>query len=383
MIKREALEIGEAHTRASRGRPVMSHNGLQVDAASIRETRLVDDVLLTIMKNHDIVIENPIIDRYRFPTESFEPSSASSILSEVAHLWKRRNEFDQFAGCFSDDESISLYRELLTFRALGPCRYALPLSTSDYMDLYLRERTWITAGNTKQMYSWPMSVFRMEVGNCPFEMEVWNGSPTALLSWRQYFFDRNAVRIQPESGDVVFDLGACQGDTALVFAATVGPTGRVFSFEPMPVLQAQLRSNIARNPHLAGRIELVEQAVSSVSGQSVRMADGGPGSRISPHGTIEAVTVSIDDFVDARGLQKVDFIKMDIEGAEQAAIRGAAHTISRFQPKLAIAAYHGSDALWEIPLLITEINPRYRLYLDHYTNHLEETIIYAIADPND
>ena len=342
------------------------------------EARLIDDVLRAIMENRDNVIENPIIDRHRFPTEVFQPLSAPLILNEVARLLDRREEYEHAAKCFCDGKSVSLYRELLVFRALGPCRYALPLSTPDYIDLYRREKAWIIAGSVKQMYSWPMSVFRTEAWACPIEMEVWDGSPTALLLLRQYFFDRESVRIQPERGDVVFDLGACQGDTALIFAAAVGTAGRVLSFEPMPVFQAEVRSNIARNPHLAARIELIERAVGSTSDQPVRMVDSGPGSHISTHGTVDAITVSIDDFVDANGLERVDFIKMDIEGAEQTALEGATHTIARFQPKLAIAAYHGSDALWQIPLLITRINPRYRLYLDHYTNHLEETVIYAI-----
>ena len=69
---------------------------------------------------------------------------------------------------------------------------------------------------------------------------------------------------------------------------------------------------------------------------------------MSAHGTVEAVTVSVDDFVRANGLERVDFIKMDIEGAEQLALEGSAHSIASHQPKLAICAYHETDDLWQI-----------------------------------
>jgi hypothetical protein len=90
------------------------------------------------------------------------------------------------------------------------------------------------------------------------------------------------------------------------------------------------------------------------------------------------MTVSVDDFVRTNGLERIDFIKMDIEGAEQLALEGSAHSIARHRPKLAICAYHEPDDLWRIPLLITRLNPDYRLYLDHYTNHVEETVVYAV-----
>jgi FkbM family methyltransferase len=337
----------------------------------------VDGVLRAIMLNRDRVIDDPVIDRCRFPTETFEPSSPSSILDAVAQLLERRGDYERAAGLFADDESLSLFRELVTLRALGPVRYALPAGASEYIDLYAEERAFRIADGTRQLPPWPVSVFRIEFLGQPIELEVWDGDLTAFFFVRQYFFERGGVRIQPDRGDVVLDIGACLGDTTLGFAAAVGPSGRVVAFEPMPAFREAARSNIERNPQLAARVELVERAVSSTSGQVVRMADLGPGSRMSAEGVVEATTVSVDDFVSAGGLERVDFIKMDIEGAEQIALEGCARTVARHKPKLAICAYHRADDLWRIPLLLTRLNPRYRIYLDHYTNHLEETVIYA------
>ena len=342
------------------------------------ETSFIDDVLRAIVANRDAVIDNPIIDRCRFPTQTFEPSSPSSILEAVAYLLDRRHEYERAANLFADEESVSLYRELLIFRALGPLRYALPLSTPGYIDLYREEQAFRIADSTRQLPPWPLSIFRIEFFGHSIKLEVWDGDLTAYFLLRQYFFDRGGVRIQPDRGDVVLDLGACLGDTALGFAAAVGQSGRVFAFEPMPIFQEAVRSNVERNPQLAARIELVDRVVSSTSDQLVRLVDDGPASRMSADGAVEAMTVSVDDFVDTNGLERVDFIKMDVEGAEQLALEGSAHSIASHRPKLAICAYHEPDDLWRIPLLITRLNPHYRLYLDHYTNHLEETVIYAV-----
>jgi FkbM family methyltransferase len=331
------------------------------------------------MANRGCLIHNPIIDRCRFPTETFEPSSPSSILEAVAHLLERRNEYERAANLLADEESVSLYRELLIFRALGTIRYELPLSTLGYINLYREEQAFRIADSIRPRPPWrPLSIFRIEFLGHPIELEAWDGDLTASFLLRQYFFDRGGVRIQPDRGDVVLDLGACLGDTTLGFAAAVGESGRVFAFEPMPIFQEVVRSNVERNPHLATRIELVERAVASTSDQLVRLVDAGPGSRLSADGTVEAITVSVDDFVRSNALKRVDFIKMDIEGAEQLALEGSAQSIANHQPKLAICAYHETDDLWRLPLLITRLNPRYRLYLDHYSNHLEETVIYAV-----
>jgi len=85
-------------------------------------------------------------------------------------------------------------------------------------------------------------------------------------------------------------------------------------------------------------------------------------------------TVSIDErFIS----EKVSFIKMDIEGAETEAIRGAMNIIKRDKPKLAISIYHKKEDIYEIPLLINEICPEYKFYLRHFSSHLCETVLLA------
>jgi hypothetical protein len=74
---------------------------------------------------------------------------------------------------------------------------------------------------------------------------------------------------------------------------------------------------------------------------------------------------------------RIDFIKMDIEGAELPALKGAVKTIRKFKPKLAIAIYHSWDDFTGLPAFINSLDLGYRLFIGHYTIHAEETILFA------
>ena len=72
------------------------------------------------------------------------------------------------------------------------------------------------------------------------------------------------------------------------------------------------------------------------------------------------------------------YIKMDIEGAELEALWGARRILKEHSPVLAICAYHTSDHLWQIPLLIHAIQPDYKLYLRRYAEGAFELVWYAV-----
>lgn len=76
--------------------------------------------------------------------------------------------------------------------------------------------------------------------------------------------------------------------------------------------------------------------------------------------------------------ERVTFIKMDIEGAELRALRGAAEIIRAQRPRLAVCVYHHISHLWEVPGLIHELAPEHRIYLRHHTNVDYETVCYAV-----
>jgi len=95
------------------------------------------------------------------------------------------------------------------------------------------------------------------------------------------------------------------------------------------------------------------------------------------HDSLQVTTISIDDFVSERKLPRVDFIKMDIEGAELSALKGAEKTICANKPRLAIAVYHRQDDFIDISTYLNDLDVGYEFFLDHFTIYGEETILFA------
>lgn len=144
-----------------------------------------------------------------------------------------------------------------------------------------------------------------------------------------------------EAGNVVLDLGGNLGTSAILFSRLTGSQGHVYSFEPVHhrLLQRNLAENGIRN------VEVVAAGVGTESGEvEFAITDMGIDSRIanlsSSDRRLRVPMTTLDEFVEQKQLQHVDFIKMDIEGAEERALRGAERVISRFRPKLTIASYH-------------------------------------------
>ena len=79
--------------------------------------------------------------------------------------------------------------------------------------------------------------------------------------------------------------------------------------------------------------------------------------------------------------EPLTFIKMDIEGAEQAALRGCSQHIRKERPKLALSVYHNFEDLWKLPRMIEELVPGYRFFLRYHGGDLWPTEITLLALP--
>jgi FkbM family methyltransferase len=196
---------------------------------------------------------------------------------------------------------------------------------------------------------------------------------------QQYQLKREQRVIQVEPSDIVIDGGGCWGDTALYFANKAGENGLVFSFEFEPENLKMFRKNLNMNPGLSNRIRIIPFALWSKTGEVLSYKDYGPGSYISDADSLtdSVATETIDELVTRENIIRIDFIKMDIKGAELDALKGAEKTIKTFQPKLAISLYHKLEHLWEIPHFINDLGLGYEFYIDHFTIHSEETMLFA------
>ncbi len=108
------------------------------------------------------------------------------------------------------------------------------------------------------------------------------------------------------------------------------------------------------------------------------MSLGGPATTVvGGAGYARVPSVTVDDLVATGVTDRIDFIKLDIEGAELDAMRGATEVLRAFRPRLALSAYHRSDDLWELARLVDGLDLGYRFALGHFTLHTAETILFG------
>lgn len=161
------------------------------------------------------------------------------------------------------------------------------------------------------------------------------------------------AKINP--GDHVIDAGASEG-FFVHYALQRGAS--VLALEPVPALADALGKTFAVEI-AGGQVRLLSVALGAASGRAnlelvqERIYE----SRLGSTG-IEVQMVSLDDIV---GQEGVDFIKMDIEGAEMDAVRGGTKAIATHKPRLAIAVYHERENARQICELLRQIRPDYKI----------------------
>ena len=134
----------------------------------------------------------------------------------------------------------------------------------------------------------------------------------------------------PVGGGVV-DVGACLGDHTLAYAKRVGAGGRVYAFEPNPIALDCLRHNLRQYPQvviwgdaLGDRQGVCDVQPDPIMPGNLGMANVVKGSTI-PIRTLDSVSM---------GWPRLDFMKIDVEGLEEAVLRGAERTIIRHRPAI-------------------------------------------------
>ena len=101
--------------------------------------------------------------------------------------------------------------------------------------------------------------------------------------------------------------------------------------------------------------------------------DPNPGaSKVDPHGTETVKITTLDAYVREKDLRSVDFIKLDVEGGELDVLRGAATTIARFKPILALSAYHKWDDFWTLMNFVKSIRSDYEFAMRQFVISRED-----------
>jgi FkbM family methyltransferase len=179
-------------------------------------------------------------------------------------------------------------------------------------------------------------------------------------------FDENRQRalarvMQP--GDVFLDIGAHTGFFTLLGSRLVGPEGTVIAFEPLPRNVHFLRVHLATND--INNVRIVEAAVSDSAGEA--LFSEGPNSytgELSRDGHIKVRTVTLDDLLANRLIPSASVVKVDVEGAELAVLRGAARLLASPHTRALLVSTHAkaialecADLLSNAGYSVSEIPP--------------------------
>lgn len=173
-----------------------------------------------------------------------------------------------------------------------------------------------------------------------------------------YVDDHFDVRVK--KGDVVIDAGAWIGDFS-AYAASKG--AKSYAFEPCSETLFWLNKTSELNENLIIPVQLGLGDKNCKMEVSVDKTNTGGNSLVSDFaGNSEQVDViTLDSFVKEHNLERVDFIKSDIEGFERNLLMGARETLRKFAPKLAICTYHLPDDPVVLAQIIKEANPNYKI----------------------
>lgn len=186
------------------------------------------------------------------------------------------------------------------------------------------------------------------------------------------------------SNDEVFvDCGALDGNTSRIFAEKVGNKYRhIHIFEPDTknlFLEKKNQFKSVTYHSIGVWSEKDELTFSMSSGGSSCIVEGKAQEEIN-----SSVRINVDSldniFKNFSSEDVPTFIKMDIEGAEMMALKGACNLIKKYTPKLAIAIYHKNEDILDIIAYIKSLVPEYSFYLRHYTTCVTETIMYAVNE---
>ncbi len=189
-----------------------------------------------------------------------------------------------------------------------------------------------------------------------------------VLNQRQYF-DTDFVDDNIEG---FVDCGALDGKSSINALYRWSKIKRIWAFEPDSI---NAKKCAAVLDNLCKETKVIHKALWSCDTILKFNEEANGMSGINENGQVSVSTTTLDKEIPSDDNL---FIKMDIEGAEIEALKGAENIISSCKPKLAICIYHKPEDIYNVPELLLSFNPNYRFYIRHYSLTSMETVLYAV-----
>ncbi len=191
------------------------------------------------------------------------------------------------------------------------------------------------------------------------------------------YFDHSCYEIT--DNETFVDCGAYNGDTVRDFLSVVKDFDGIYSFEMEGSNFRQLTAYVhsleesKRNKIYCYHAGVWDDKITLKYGNEETAPKEGF-SLLKDENGVEVQAVKLDDILSGK---RVTWIKMDVEGAELKALKGAEQIIKSQRPKLAICIYHKIEDLWTIPTYLKSLVPDYKFEIRHHTNTLGDTVLYA------
>lgn len=201
-----------------------------------------------------------------------------------------------------------------------------------------------------------------------------SGDCSRVSAYPQYRHER----VKPLPGDMIVNGGGFIGNTADDFLWCTGRDCHIWSFEPCASVFAELEANLRKR----GSLDLVTAVNMALWNEDAELLFNSPepfsgNSSVQASGSERVRATSVDGFLAAQGITRLDLLELDVEGSEPAALLGAAEAIRRWRPRLQISLYHKPGHLWDLPLFIKELVPDYAMYVGHHSHTYGETVLYC------
>jgi len=174
--------------------------------------------------------------------------------------------------------------------------------------------------------------------------------------------------------------GVFDGADCLRFLDAFPNLKALHGFEPQGT--ARIRPETLRAIEASGRVHIHPLGLWSHR-CSLPLTGSGPFTTLAPDAAPERATgrvdtTSVDEFAAEHGVERVDYLCLDVEGAELRVLDGARRTIENHRPQLAVCIYHRKEDFFRLPLVLAERLDNYVFRLGHYCDHLNETVLYAL-----
>lgn len=273
------------------------------------------------------------------------------------------DNFDIFYSMLEEDCSKNIFKKIVLYR------YMLAFYSDAYTNINKKIKLSMKYGIIN-IFFWGIKRVLFYLKKHKYPNEIENFLLFYIFGLEQY----NVKDVFEVKGDnILFDVGAWKGDSTYFFSKRSSNNAKIYAFEPddnaYNVLKNIKDKYNLNNVILQNEIFLdYERDIDFVS-----MTPNTP--------TIKKHAITLDMFAERNNIKKIDYIKMDVEGAEQKILESAVNTIKKYRPSLAVAIYHGGELFMEdffkIPVFIKTIADDYEYYIRSYSPWGGETILFC------